>query len=55
MIHFGVVRPEERYLAAKFGDPYRHMRESAALRVADLTIRPTAELDWRDGDADAGR
>jgi protein-S-isoprenylcysteine O-methyltransferase Ste14 len=23
VIHFGVVKREERYLAAKFGDPYR--------------------------------
>lgn len=24
LMHFGVVKREERYLAAKFGDPYRH-------------------------------
>jgi len=24
LIHFGVVKREERYLVAKFGDPYRH-------------------------------
>lgn len=27
VIHFGVIRREERYLAAKFGEPYRHYME----------------------------
>ena len=27
VIHFGVVKREERYLAAKFGEPYRHYME----------------------------
>jgi protein-S-isoprenylcysteine O-methyltransferase Ste14 len=26
MLHFGVVKPEERYLAAKFGDTYDNYR-----------------------------
>jgi len=27
-IHFGVVKREERYLTAKFGDAYRHYMET---------------------------
>jgi protein-S-isoprenylcysteine O-methyltransferase Ste14 len=27
-IHFGVVKREERYLTAKFGDPYRHYMQT---------------------------
>ena len=29
MLHFGVVKPEERYLAARFGAPYRRYLEAA--------------------------
>ena len=37
-MHFGVVKREERYLAAKFGDAYRqYMETRAALRLAVLT------------------
>ena len=28
VMHFGVVKREERYLAAKFGEPYRHYMAS---------------------------
>ena len=43
VIHFGVVRREERYLAAKFGDDYRALlREGAALWLADLSNFPVA-------------
>ena len=28
LLHFGVVKPEETYLSAKFGDTYRHYKEA---------------------------
>jgi protein-S-isoprenylcysteine O-methyltransferase Ste14 len=28
LLHFGVVKPEEIYLSAKFGDTYRHYKEA---------------------------
>ena len=38
VIHFGVVKREERYLEAKFGDAYRAYKATrAALRLAALS------------------
>ena len=47
VIHFGVVKREERYLEAKFGDAYRHTRRACRATAGRFELDANMSKSFR--------